>query len=313
VDLATVIMFLMALEGGGQPSGPQPVSPVPPGPIPPPPPPPPPPAPMPVQPPPHMNVQPAPVAPPPVVVVPIPGGIPHMVLPHNAPKPAPPPAPPPPVPPPAPWPTPVQPQGLPPFPGPGWSACATTPDIVARAQYWNPQLWNYASKTIVRPTVQEQLGGRWVTFKAAWHPGTSGPQTFMATEAYCLTSPGPSPGPLPVTGKPPPVGVYPGTGAYSSNAAYITRYQTALAWLSFVMNQPTWNPNDVSGQYSPSTQNAVTSFQAAQGLTPDAQCGGQTADAIDVAMGYPPSNGSAPAPSQSYSTNTGPEGQAAGS
>jgi hypothetical protein len=82
----------------------------------------------------------------------------------------------------------VVPASLPPFPGPGWIACATTPDIVARAQYWNPQLWSFATRTIIKPSVTEQYGGRWVTFKAAWHPGDQGAQTYMATEAYCLAS-----------------------------------------------------------------------------------------------------------------------------
>lgn len=88
------------------------------------------------------------------------------------------------------WPTPVVPGQLPVFPGPGWKyAKPLTSDISARAWYWNPQLWSYATKTIVKPFVQEQYGGQWMTFKAAWHPGKNGPKTFMGTEAYVLTNP----------------------------------------------------------------------------------------------------------------------------
>lgn len=75
---------------------------------------------------------------------------------------------------------------LPPFPGSAWVAAHTTPDVVARAEHWNPQLWDFATKTIRQPFVQEQLNGQWMTFKAAWHPGASGPHTYMATEAYVL-------------------------------------------------------------------------------------------------------------------------------
>lgn len=68
-----------------------------------------------------------------------------------------------------------------------------TPAIVARAQYWNPKLWNYATASIRTPFAQEQLGGRWLTFSAAKHPnpGGSWPSTanpwLMATEVYRLT------------------------------------------------------------------------------------------------------------------------------
>lgn len=174
MDITTLLLFLGLLEGGGGVAptpGPGP-SPTPgPGPIPP----------TPVYPP---TPGPPPPSPPPFVPPP-PGVLPQ---PHILPiKPSPP------------FPTPVQPQGLPPFPGPQWTPCATTAVITARALYWNPILWNYASKTIRQPTAQEQLGGQWVTFKAAWHPDASGnPQGLMATEAYCLgAAPGPSPGPSP--------------------------------------------------------------------------------------------------------------------
>jgi len=127
--------------------------------------------------------------------------------PPPGPGPAPGPAPKPPprrvIPPIRPWPTPVKPATLPPFPGPGWQPCQVTPAISARAQYWNPILWNYASKTIVTPYKQEQVGGQWMTFAAAWHadPSTGKPHTMMATEPWCLKGSRqvmPPPGVLPV-------------------------------------------------------------------------------------------------------------------
>jgi hypothetical protein len=40
------------------------------------------------------------------------------------------------------------------------------------------------AKTIRKAFVQEMLGGQWVTYAAAWHPGDKGAQTYMATEAW---------------------------------------------------------------------------------------------------------------------------------
>lgn len=94
---------------------------------------------------------------------------------------------------------PVVPSTLPPFPGPGWVPDTPVTDTIAqRASYWNPQLWNYATKTIVKPYVQEMLGGQWVTFAAAWHPGDQGAHTYMATEAWRLASAPPVAPPSPV-------------------------------------------------------------------------------------------------------------------
>jgi hypothetical protein len=90
----------------------------------------------------------------------------------------------------------------PPFPGPGWTSdTPVSTAVAARAAYWNPILWNYASKTIAHPTVCEQFGGRWMTFAAAWHPGDQGAQTYMATEAWRLASAQPMP-PAPVVPTP---------------------------------------------------------------------------------------------------------------
>jgi peptidoglycan hydrolase-like protein with peptidoglycan-binding domain len=182
-----------------------------------------------------------------------------------------------------------------------------SPAVVARAQYWNPILWNYGTKTIVKPYAQEQFGGRWLTFSAAWHPGDQGPQTYMATEAWRLASALPMPAPA-VTPQPavgpamPPAGVttpaqvspYPGPGAYQSNAAYIARYQNALTFLSKARGAPTWDPKGVDGKYGPNTAAAVKAFQAAHHLTPvDGFCGAATAAALDQELGY---GGAAPAP-----------------
>lgn len=180
MDLTTFLLFIGLLGesggggggGGGPTPGPSP-SPTPPfpGPFPPPPP------------------APGPSPTPPPIPHPPPG-----VLPGPFPPPFPGPVKP------QPFPTPVQPQNLPPFPGPQWTPCPTTAVIVARASYWNAILWNFATKTIRQPTAQEQLGGQWITFKAAWHPDpiTGNAQGLMATEAYCLGgAPGPSPSPSP--------------------------------------------------------------------------------------------------------------------
>jgi hypothetical protein len=207
-----------------------------------------------------------------------------------------------------PWPTAAVPAGLPPFPGPGWTADTPVVDAVAkRAQYWDPLLWNFATKQIVKPFVQEQFGGRWLTFVAAWHPGDSGPQTYMAVEAWRLvtdsamaspmvapqTNPLPSaasPNPAPV---PPTVMPYPGTGAWQNNAVFIRRYQTALTWLASAIGNPAVNPGAIDGVAGPNTQAAVHAFQASHGLTVDGQCGAQCASAIDAAVlmltqGHPP-------------------------
>ena len=209
------------------------------------------------------------------------------------------------LPPMPPWPSPA-PANLPSFPGAGWVPdTPVTPAIAARASYWNPLLWDYPSKTMRKPFVQEQFGGQWLTFAAAWHPGSAGPQTYMATEAWRLASapsvtpPAPAPAPAPVVppsapmARPAPVSPYPGTGAYSGNAPYITRYQSALTFLAQSMGHSEWDPQGIDGKFGPHTQAAVKAFQGAHGLTTDGEAGAQTAAALDAAMGY---GGAAPAP-----------------
>jgi peptidoglycan hydrolase-like protein with peptidoglycan-binding domain len=219
--------------------------------------------------------------------------------------------------------------------------------VQARAAYWNPKLWSFPTKTIVRPFVSEQFGGRWMTFKAAWHPGASGPKTYMATEAYRLASaqpapaapppaapppaiptaplpplaplPAPVPPPPPVAPPPPqgpppgPVSPYPGTGAWQTNGPYVHRYQAALAWLAGQGN-PSWNPGAIDGKYGPNTQRAVKAFQASHGLAQDGEAGSQTAAALDAAMGLgapaaPPAAPAMPAPvAQPVQPPSGPPG-----
>jgi len=117
----------------------------------------------------------------------------------------------------------VVPSGLPPFPGDGWTADTPVSQAVAdRATYWNPQLWDFPTKRIVRPFVIEQFGGRWIAFRAAWHPGSSGPQTFMATEAYRLATAQPV--------QPSPVAPPPSPAIAPSNL--VSAAQAALAALS---------------------------------------------------------------------------------
>ncbi len=63
---------------------------------------------------------------------------------------------------PPPWPQTV-PQGLPPFPGPGWRAWSPVPAaVVARANQLLPELWRSGAGT--RKT--EQTGGVWTTYLA---------------------------------------------------------------------------------------------------------------------------------------------------
>jgi peptidoglycan hydrolase-like protein with peptidoglycan-binding domain len=187
---------------------------------------------------------------------------------------------------------PVVPSTLPVFPGPGWVPdLPVTPAIAARAAYWNPILWDYTRKVIVKPFVQEQFGGAWLTFVAAWHPGAGGPQTYMATEAWRLAmAPAvaptmPPPGVLQVPG---PVGPEPKTGAWQTNAAFIRRYQTALTYLASARAQPTWNPQKIDGKYGPLTKAAVSAYQQAHALTVDGECGNQTAASLDAELGHVP-------------------------
>lgn len=258
---------------------------------------------------------PPPVMPPPGDIGPPPPGI---IPPAPAPPPAPVPVVPVPVapltppgvlPPMPPWPSPPTPGTLPPFPGPGW--CPDTPvtaTVAARAAYWNPQLWDYPSKTVRKAFVQEQLGGQWVTFSAAWHPGSAGPKTYMATEAWrqCTAPPiaPPTPVPVPPTpdqpiAKPGPVGPEPAPGAWQSNAPFIGRYQSALTYLARTRAHAPWDPKGVDGKYGPNTSAAVKAFQGDHGLTVDGECGNQTAASLDAELGYgaaPPAPGPAPAP-----------------
>lgn len=143
--------------------------------------------------------QPTPVYPPTPGPSPGPGPFPPPA-PHPIPPPGVLPGPFPPIPPikPQPWPGPSPtPSSLPPFPGPGWVPDTPVSQAVSlRAAYWNPQLWNFATQTIVKPFVQEQFGGRWLTFKAAQH-GTMGNNKVMATEAWRLATAPPAPGPTP--------------------------------------------------------------------------------------------------------------------
>jgi peptidoglycan hydrolase-like protein with peptidoglycan-binding domain len=166
--------------------------------------------------------------------------------------------------------------------------------VAARAAYWNPILWDYTRKVIVKPFVQEQFGGMWLTFVAAWHPGASGPQTYMATEAWRLaTAPAIAPAPttMPPAGVlqvPGPVGPEPKTGAWQSNAAFIKRYQTALTYLAHARAAPTWDPQGIDGKFGPHTKSAVSAYQQAHALTVDGECGNQTAASLDAELGHVP-------------------------
>jgi|HubBroStandDraft_3_1064219.scaffolds.fasta_scaffold00119_16 peptidoglycan hydrolase-like protein with peptidoglycan-binding domain len=208
--------------------------------------------------------------------------------------------------------TPV-PATLPSFPGTGWVPDLPLSEAVTnRAAFWNPQLWDVTKKTIVKPMVQEQFGGRWLTFVAAWHPGKDGPQTFMATEAWRLATDQPLPqAPVPVIAPPAPVspatpgapvtptmpgalGPEPVKGAWKTSAAWILKYQTALTFLSKSKSKPAWDPKGVDGKFGPNTQAAVLAFQKDHptNLKADGQCGTQTAASIDAELGY----GQQPAP-----------------
>jgi peptidoglycan hydrolase-like protein with peptidoglycan-binding domain len=191
-----------------------------------------------------------------------------------------------------------------------------TATVAARAAYWNPQLWDYPSKTIRKAFVQEQYGGQWVTFSAAWHPGSAGPRTYMATEAWrqCTAPPVAPPTPVPVPpspdqpmAKPGPVGPEPGPGAWQTNAPFIGRYQSALTYLARTHGHAAWDPKGVDGKFGPSTKAAVSAFQSDHGLTVDGECGNQTSASLDAELGYgaaPP--GPSPAPAPGPATKPGP-------
>lgn len=282
--LFELFTFLEMLKGAGE--APAPGPPGPPGP------------PAPVGPP----MPPGPEVIPPPGVLPVPAVIP-AVVPAPAvvpPIPIAPVAPPGGIPPMPPWPPAPAPGTLPPFPGPGWVPDApVTPTVAARASYWNPLLWDYPSKTQRKPYVQEQLGGQWVTFAAAWHPGDKGPQTYMATEAWRLASappiapPAVIPTPAAPVGpiaRPGPVGPEPKPGAWQTDAAYIRRYQSALTYLAETVPGAAgrWDPHGIDGKYGPNTAAAVKAYQADHALSVDGQCGPQTAASLDAVLGYRP-------------------------
>jgi hypothetical protein len=206
-----------------------------------------------------------------------------------------------------PWPSTPVPATLPPFPGPGWEPdTPVSTELASRATYWNAILWDYSTKTQRKPFVQENFGGEWITFAAAWHPGDKGPKTYMATEAWRVKKAGASapayvspqasappaaaapatstlfatPGVAPVVTRPAiaPVQPYPGPGAWQSNTAYVKRYQAALAGLGYYHG-------NVDGLAGPLTQAAVKAFQTHAGLAPvDGQAGAATAAALDQAL-----------------------------
>jgi peptidoglycan hydrolase-like protein with peptidoglycan-binding domain len=183
---------------------------------------------------------------------------------------------------------PACPSSLPPFPGPGW-----VPDnpvslaIAARASYWNPILWDYASQTVTHPGICEQFGGRWLQFVAAWHPGDSGPQTYMATECWRLASdqPMPPPGPLviplhlpqpmpppgvlpdPVVPPPPPVPVAP--------VVVQTPLQAAAVAMASALN---------THGYKLADQPLYKAFQRAAGTTQDGFPGTGTMGRLRAAL-----------------------------
>jgi len=203
-----------------------------------------------------------------------------------------------------PWSTvPTVPASLPLFPGPGWVPDTPPSQAVQqRATYWSPILWNYATKTIVKPFAQENFGGRWMTFVPMWHPGDSGPKTYMAVEAWRLatdsalpaspTAPPPTPPPSAAPSPqsdaswpvPPMVSPYPGPGAWQTNHQYIVRLQRALAWLAHATGNAAFDPQKLDGMSGPLTQAAVKAFQTAHGLTADGEAGHDTAAAIDAAV-----------------------------
>jgi hypothetical protein len=212
-----------------------------------------------------------------------------------------------------PWPQGPVPATLPPFPGPGWEPdVPVTPELAARATYWNGLLWDFPTKTQRRASVQENFGGHWLTFAAAWHPGDKGPKTYMATEAWrvkqapAAVAPAVAPAPVPVTVQPSqaaaaaaapaaapavvpvavvwpkPIGPYPGTGAWQKNAGFIAAYQAVLAALGYVGADG--HPIAADGKYGPNTDFAVKAFQGAHGVPVDGQVGPGTIPALNAAL-----------------------------
>jgi Putative peptidoglycan binding domain len=215
-----------------------------------------------------------------------------------------------------PWPTGAVPSTLPPFPGPGWEPdIPVTAEVASRATYWNGLLWDFTTKKQRKPFVQENFGGQWITWAAAWHPDATGaPNKLMATEAWRVkpaaqapvvtpvvvpaqapaAAPAPSAAPTPHAAPPAaaPMSVqhevvhvspYPGPGAWKSNVEYVKRYQVALDALGYVGKDN--QPLIVDGKVGPNTDFAVKAFQTAHGVKPaDGQAGADTAKAIDAAL-----------------------------
>jgi hypothetical protein len=191
--------------------------------------------------------------------------------------------------------------------------------VASRAAYWNPQLWNYATKQIVKPFTQEQWGGRWLTFVAAWHPDSAGNPVVMATEAWRLTqavpaadaagpsvpspdqqsavqtaaaktTPAPKPAAAPRTS---PGQSGPLATASVDNPGPVSPYPGPGAWSSnaqyvaryqAALTHLGYDTQGVDGRFGPHTQAAVTAFQHDHGLAADGQAGAATAAAIDAAL-----------------------------
>jgi hypothetical protein len=77
---------------------------------------------------------------------------------------------------------------------------------------------------------------------------------------------------------------YPGTGAWQTNSAYIQQYQSALTYLAWKYNQPTWNPGGIDGVYGPNTAAAVSAFETGNGLTVDGEAGPAVAAALQASI-----------------------------
>jgi hypothetical protein len=93
---------------------------------------------------------------------------------------------------------------------------------------------------------------------------------------------------------------YPGTDAWQSNSAYIKQYQSALTYLAWKTNNPTWDPGGIDSTYGPDTAAAVSAYEGANGLTVDGEAGQAVATSLQAAIATAQASGLIQAGSRNF-------------